>query len=98
MMLNTTYDKSFIQTIKDHIKKNNPEYNIEYIHHVLKDTCKSFIRQSLDTLSRETITQEIINEYKKEFDHLLQEYYNTHLELEAHYTSLYGKKNETDKI
>ena len=98
MILNTTYDKEFDLVIKEHIKTNNPEYNVEYMHYVLKDACKSFIRQSLDTLSRETITQEIIDEYKKEFSYLLQVYYNTHLELEAHYDSLYGKKNETDKI
>lgn len=92
MILNTTYDKHFVKTLEEHLKKYNPDYSIEYINHTIKDICKSFIRQSLDTLSREELTKEIIEEYKKDFCHLLDEYYNVHVRNEEYLDKIYGKK------
>lgn len=91
MILNTTYDKDFVETLQGHLLKHNPEYGIEYTNWVIKDTCISFIRQSLDTLTREVKTKEIIEEYKKEFCHLLDEYYNVHVRNEEHLDKIYGK-------
>lgn len=80
MMLNTTYDKDFSETIRKHMELNHPSCTKEYINYVIRNSCISFIRQSLDTLEREKLNKDIIEEYKKEFCYLLDEYYKLQME------------------
>lgn len=92
MILEPVYNKEFVKTLREHIDKYNPDWGDEYKIHSIKSACLSFIRQELDTLTRETLTKEIIEEYKKDMNHLLDEYFNCHLEYEQLLDSKYGKK------